>query len=224
MAIKTYSPRAVTYAEIDNTGIDGWTPAGETWAYASATTFTVAGVDVTAKFSKGTRIKLTQSATVKYFVVTGSSFSTNTTVTITGGTDYTFINNTVILNYYSYAANPQGYPTEFSYAPTVTGFSGTPTTEFARFSVNGNLCQFRFGIQGTSNATTFTVTLPITRSGSATANDPYQLTNVRNSGTYQTGVFYCDTTTTVYLYATVANGAFTASGTKEAYATVVYRI
>lgn len=92
-----------------NTGTDGWTNAGETWTYASATTFTVSGVDVTAKYHRGTKIKLTQTST-KYFRVESSSFSTNTTVTVTGVGDYTLANAAIVNPYYSYAATPQGFP------------------------------------------------------------------------------------------------------------------
>lgn len=98
------------------TGIDGWTSDPSTWTYASSTTFTVTG-DKTAKFSKGTRIKLSQT-TVKYFVVTGSSHSTGTTtVTITGGSDYSLANATITDPFYSYQANPQGYPSYFNWTP-----------------------------------------------------------------------------------------------------------
>lgn len=123
---------------------DGWTAGGETWTYASPTTFTIAGVDRTTRFTKGTRIKLTQT-TNKYFVVVASSFSTNTTVTITGGTDYTLANAAITDPYYSYVANPQGYPGVFNYTPTLTGSVSNPTLgaspeQFGEFSVLGNIC------------------------------------------------------------------------------------
>ena len=34
---------------------NGWTPAGETWTYASPTTFTISG-DKTSKYQKGDKI------------------------------------------------------------------------------------------------------------------------------------------------------------------------
>lgn len=154
-------------------GTDGWTLDQATWTYASATTFTVTG-DQTAKFSKGTRIKLTQT-TVKYFVVTASSYSSGTTtVTITGGTDYTFANSAVASPYYSYAANPQGYPGWFTYTPTWTNTSSNPAigngTLTGRFAVLGAVCHAQFTIACGStttygSGTGYTVTAPITSAG-----------------------------------------------------------
>lgn len=93
---------------------DGWIDGSAyTWTYASASTFTIAGVDLTTTFTKGTRLKFTQT-TVKYAVVVSSSFSTDTTVTIAVNTDYVIANAAITANYYSYQANPQGYPTYFN--------------------------------------------------------------------------------------------------------------
>ena len=85
----------------------GWIPAGETWTYASATTFTISGVDLTTKYTKGTKIKLTNDSSVKYYYVVSSSFSTNTTVTVTGETD--LVSGAITLPYYSYTDCPQGF-------------------------------------------------------------------------------------------------------------------
>lgn len=94
---------------------DGWMPAEETWTYASADdptfTFTVAGVDLTSKYSAGMRVKLTQS-TAKYFIITKVAFATDTTVTIYGGTDYDLANATITSPYYSTAKAPVGFPLE----------------------------------------------------------------------------------------------------------------
>jgi hypothetical protein len=107
--------------------LDAWVPAGETWTYASASTFTVSG-DVTAKYSKGTRLKFTQT-TVKYAVVVGSSHAAGTTtVTIAVNNDYTIANAAISANYLSYAANPQGYPKAFGYTPTWASDGGTQPT------------------------------------------------------------------------------------------------
>jgi hypothetical protein len=137
---------------------DGWVDdTATTWTYASASTFTVSG-DVTATFTKGTRIKLTQTG-VKYFVVVGSSFGGgNTTVTITGGTDYTLANAAISANYYSYAVNPQGYPGWFDYTPTLKATSSDPTlgsgsSSAGSFSVVGATTFVRVGfVFGSSGA------------------------------------------------------------------------
>lgn len=59
-----------------------WIDYGYTVAYASDTSFTVTGADATAQFAAGRRVKLVGSTTV-YGAVASSSFSTNTTVSVT---------------------------------------------------------------------------------------------------------------------------------------------
>jgi hypothetical protein len=81
-----------------------------TWTYASSTSFTVAGVDVTAQFPVGTRIALYQSGSIKYFTVIASVFSTNTTITLDGGATYTLANVPIDRPAYSYYPRPSGYP------------------------------------------------------------------------------------------------------------------
>jgi hypothetical protein len=135
---------------------DGWTSDSSTWTYASATTFTVTG-DVTTRFTKGTRIKLTQSASVKYFVVTDSSFSSNTTVTITGGSDYTLANAAISATYYSYQQSPQGYPTWFNYSPSYSAFNTmtftSVSTNIAKFKVDGKTVTLAVAATGTTGGT-----------------------------------------------------------------------
>lgn len=99
----------------------GWTPAYETWTYASADTptytFTVAA-DVTTKYSPGMRVKFTQSSTVKYGIITAvSTYSGgNTTITVlmsmTSGTvdNSGLANSAISANYYSVVKAPQGFP------------------------------------------------------------------------------------------------------------------
>lgn len=120
---------------------DGWmgayTQAGaaETWTYASADaptyTFTISG-DLTGKYSPGMRIKLTQSATVKYFIITAVSFgSPNTTVTVlssmTSGTvdNSGLANSAISANFYSPFKAPLGFPLD----PLRWMVSATDTTD-----------------------------------------------------------------------------------------------
>jgi len=152
---------------------DGWIAANETWTYASATSFTVSG-DVTGKYQKGDKIKLTQSSTVKYFYITNVSYSApNTTITITGGSDYSLDNATITNNYYSKAENPQGFPAYFNYTPTWTANTGTQPnigngTIEGKFKINGNLvyCHIFIGMGSTttygSGGNVYIVSLPVT--------------------------------------------------------------
>lgn len=128
---------------------DGWIESEDTWTYASATTFTISGVDRTAMFPKGTKLKLTQT-TAKYFYVVASAFSTDTTITVTGGSDYSLANAAITSPYYSYASSPQGFPQWFNYIPTWTAEPTNPvlgsSTLVGRFSLNGQICTVRFGL------------------------------------------------------------------------------
>lgn len=81
-----------------------------TWVYASASTFTVAGVDVTAQFPVGTKLALYQSGSIKYFTVVSSAFSTNTTITVDGQGTYTLASAVIDKPAYSYAKTPSGFP------------------------------------------------------------------------------------------------------------------
>ena len=209
----------------DRTNTDGWTTSSDTWTYASASTFTIAGVDRTTTFTKGTRLKFTQT-TAKYAVVVASSFSTNTTVTIAVNTDYTIANAAISANYYSYEASPQGYPTQFNYTPTFTGFSADPATFVAKYAILGNLCTviFRTLADGTSNAIGFTITAPVT---AATVTDMFWQTPclTRDNGTnFANGDIYIGSAGTAFtIEKDFTSANFTGSGGKGAYFTITYQ-
>ena len=89
----------------------GWLfDAVNTWVYASTTTFTIAGVDVTSQFPIGTKLRIYQGGVAKYFIVTNSVFSTNTTVTVASNGVYTLANSPIDRPAYSFAASASGYP------------------------------------------------------------------------------------------------------------------
>lgn len=136
--LKTQGPSAnPTWAEV-NISSDGWISANETWTYASSTSFTISG-DLTGKYQKGDKIRLKQGGGYKYFYIIGVSYSSpNTTITITGGSDYSLTNSTITDNYYSKALKPQDFPNYFNWTPTVTAESGTPTVNSisARFQLS----------------------------------------------------------------------------------------
>jgi len=213
--------------ELGTNPAQGWTLAQDTWAYASATSFTISGVDRTAIFTKGTKLRLTQT-TAKYFYVVSSSFSTNTTVNVTGGSDYTLANAAITLPYYSYASSPQGFPNWFNWAPSFTGFSANPTNSVYRFQMIGNTVALavRQGTAGTSNATSFKVSLPITAQtitdGGWWGSSGFY---VDNGGATTTGgavgIATGDTDITCY---TANLGAWTASGTKRTAFEIFYEI
>ena len=143
---------------------DGWTYASDTWTYASATTFTIAGVDRTAMFPIGTKIKLTQTS-VKYFYVVGSAFSTNTTITVIGGSDYSLASATITSPYYSYSSTPQGFPHWFNYTPILTNVTIGSATILSAFCMNGKTVtlRLRFTMAADSSISgTVTFSFPVT--------------------------------------------------------------
>jgi hypothetical protein len=74
---------------------------------------TFAGVDLTGKISVGMRLRWVQNSTVRYAIVTAISYSTNTTLTLYGGTDYNVETTPTypISNFaYSGAKTPLGFP------------------------------------------------------------------------------------------------------------------
>lgn len=155
--------------------VSGWTVETETLTYASATTFTVSG-DVTARYRKGTKIKLTQTSD-KYFYVTASSYSApNTTVTITAGSSYTLTNATITSPYYSYQENPQGFPQRHNYTPVLSNTGGSPAigngTLLGQFSMERGFCSafIYFSVGSTTNVGTgqIKLSLPLAESSDIT--------------------------------------------------------
>lgn len=209
----------------------GWTASSDTWTYASATTFTIAGVDRTTTFTKGTRLKFTNS-TLKYAVVAGSSFSTDTTVTILTTTDYVIANDAISSPYYSYQVSPQGYPTWFNITPTTSNVGGFSSIAgyIWKWKVEGSGCTMAFHIQGTSNSASFTMTAPVATASQPTTND--FLVAVTDNGTWQAaaGILGVPSATATFVIGktvgSIASGTyagFTSSGTKGVNGSVVFQ-
>jgi len=86
----------------------GWTAAGETWTYASATTITVPS-DATTKYSAGMLIKLTQSTGgTKYYAISAVA---TTVLTLFALDDSTLENEAITTPFYSSGMSPFGAPT-----------------------------------------------------------------------------------------------------------------
>ena len=133
------------------------------------TTFTVTG-DVTDKIAVGDKLEITDTTT-KYFYVVGVSFSSVTTITVTGGTDYTLTGNPSNI-YYSHG-NAVGHPDVFAYTPTLARVSGAGTqlvtSGTTNFSIKGKNLKIWGMIRNDNNDGSarhiITVTTPITISG-----------------------------------------------------------
>jgi len=109
-AVKLATQQSIkAYVDANGSPVDGWAPATGSWTYASADapTFVITVPSGAASiYNVGDRIKLTQT-TIKYFIVTAI---TDTTLTVYGGTDYTLVDATISLNYYSHQKAPLGFP------------------------------------------------------------------------------------------------------------------
>jgi len=107
-AVKTY---------VTNNSGGAWT----TYSAVTPTTGTLddpsfpivfAGVDLTSVLTVGMKVRITQS-TVKYFIITKVAFSTDTTVTLYGGTDYDLVaSGTTAISAFAYSGDrvPVGFP------------------------------------------------------------------------------------------------------------------
>lgn len=136
---------------IENYLLGGWAAAVDAWEYVSATSFRVSG-DQRAMFPVGTKIKLVQAGTTKYFYVTATSYASGyTTVTVTGGSNYSLANQAITSAAYSYAATPQGFPQWFNYQPIWSATTTNPTvgngSVLGAFTIVGRLCTVSFRIQ-----------------------------------------------------------------------------
>lgn len=176
----------------------GWREVTDSWVYASATTITVP-TDATTKYSVGDKIRLTQT-TVKYFYVTAVAA---TTLTISGGTDYTLVNAAITEVSYSKAQSPLGFPKEFNWTPSWTNLTvGDGTLNYAAFSIQQGIIKFKLKFtwgSTTSAAGVFTFSLPSgVTLASLSAGDHIEGVgsfNDANGAKYVTLVEYVSTTT-----------------------------
>lgn len=156
---------------------DGWMIGNDTWTYASATSFTIAGVDRTARFPVGTKLKLSQSG-IKYFYVTSTSFSTDTTVNITGGIDYTLANAAITSPFYAYMGTPQGFPTWFAFTPVFANFTVGNGTVFGTFKITEReVCGYATLALGSTSAVAgaLSLTAPVAANTMYSTGGPWPL-------------------------------------------------
>lgn len=118
---------SATVAALLESLVTGWVPEADTWVYVSATSFKIVGKNVTSRFPVGVKLKCTNGGTTKYFYGIGAVYSGgDTTVTITGGSDYSLASGAITENYYGYGDPLPGFPNSFSYTVTWTGSGSNP--------------------------------------------------------------------------------------------------
>jgi len=196
------------------------------WVYASSTTLTITG-DVTARFPVGTKIKLTQTTPKYFYVVSAVYGAPNTTLTLTGGSDYSLANAAITSPYYSYQATPQGFPQWFNWSAVMTGFSADPGSAIYRFQLIGPTAFLVIdqGTNGTSNSTDFTITLPIT--SIATLNQSGAIGLAVDNSTIKTTACRWNiggSAVVMTLYTDMATGAWTNANGKRARLECFYKI
>lgn len=198
---------------------DGWVDFPVIPTYVSATSIKFSGVDYTGVIQKGDKLTIDQSG-YKYFYITNVSFSTDTTVTVTGGSDYTVANAVIANPQFSKQATPQGFPLYHNWIPGYTGFSVDPTVTSAMFSISGGFAHVVYiqNASGTSNATGFTITgLPVSV-GISDESSANRLWVGRDNGVGGITVYCYASGTTLTVEKTWATAAsWTASGTKGLY-------
>lgn len=139
--------------------VSGWFALGAC-AYVSADSPTfvmnMTG-DATGYLGLGNRIKLAQSATIKYFVVTaiGAYSGGVTPITLYGGTDYTLANAAITLPCFSthkapfgFPVNPQKWDVVVELTSNTTTNTPTATTWYNITSINIPIGAFNVSISG----------------------------------------------------------------------------
>lgn len=160
----------VTTSKLANTITSGWYDADENWTYASTTTITVPS-DATTKYSIGDKIRLKQGGGYKYFYIVGVAA---TTLTVTGGSNYSVADAAITDNDYSKASTPMGFPQWFSYSPSWASYGTQPSVGNGalngRFSIVGRTVNFslflRMGSTTTYGTDAYRFSLPISTSSS----------------------------------------------------------
>lgn len=215
----------ITAAKLDANLLAGWLLLAASGTRVSNTSFTVSG-DVTDQIAVGDKLKITDTTT-KYLYVTAATYEApNTTITVTGGTDYVVDGNPTNI-YYSKAASPVGFPGWFSWTPVWSGFSVNPTT-VARFMLEGSkvtVC-VRSSSTGTSNANTLTLTAPLT--SKTIANMAWVVIPISmDNGVASATADFClitSNSSTIVAYKAGSTTGWTTSGGKSVSFTLTYEI
>ena len=108
------------------------------------------------------------------------------------------------------------------YSPTTTGLTSNGSGA-ARYSLVGRTCHIKLYWGGTSNATTFTITLPFT----ASAYNVVPISRIMDNGTYLTTATTGEiqaSTSILHLYTNCSDGPFTSSGSKTVQAMFFYEL
>ncbi|MDX9739466.1 MAG: hypothetical protein RBT33_03905 [Candidatus Dojkabacteria bacterium] len=234
-ATKVASQQSIK-AYVDARGLDGWIPVSNIYPF-SFTLGSTSGVqsfidwddtmDLCSYLQKGMKITWTQNSVQKYAYIirveadAGLSYTETTLVgdLVLNTTTYPVTNIK-----FSMLESPFGFPTRFSYTPTIGGFSANPNM-ITTFSIIGRTCIVSAAstTNGTSNATTYTMTLPV---AAATITNftwrGYAL--VVNNNVALDGNWSITSGSATLNFFDAPLSGFTNSGNKSANAVIVYEI
>ena len=132
-AVKTYADTKTTLDAVLSTIASGFTSISATLTFSSAdapTYVCTTSTDLTGIIGVGYRIKLTHSASTKFFIVTAIDASS---ITLYGGTDYTLAATAITAPYYSNVKAPLGFPLD----PLKWQVNATDSTERSQVPVAG---------------------------------------------------------------------------------------
>lgn len=217
-AAKLYDVRSLRSGIIPS----GWIHDQNSWLVASATSFTISGVDATGYLTPGTKVSYNDGSGIEYGVVASSSFSTDTTVNLIPNTDYSIagsVGTALVRPRYSYAENPQSFPHWFNWdalPDTTHGWSANPGTAVYRWKTNGRSikCVIRQGTNGTSNNASHTLVAPVT--AKTITNAVWQTPAVTtDNNVVQTGFLSIISNQTVISCQGINTGTNTASGNSK---------
>lgn len=225
------STAAAAAVNLSLTPKSGWNVETDTCTRFSNTTFSIPG-DQTARFWVGQKIRYTDT-TVKYGVVSLVSYNVlvagATTISLIANSDYLVVGNPSAFAW-SVVEQPDGWGSGwFNYTATITGFSADPTTNVHSWQAIGRTINFLIshGVAGTSNATSYTVTLPVacaTQTGLAYGGSNISAADSGSTLTVASRWQILSAGTVLTFYKDTANGTWTATGGKRAAANGFYRI
>lgn len=201
----------------------GWIPVPDDWLATGNHTLLMSG-NLNTILRKGMKVRyINTTGSYSYGVVGSSTGGATTTLNLIPNTDY-IASGTLVNKYVSYIENPEGFPTSFNFNPNPQGFSAVPTSTTYKWTVQDGLIWVHYEElgNGTSNATTFTASLPV----QPATNGAFPLGTTVDNGAVQTTPGRCTVSsanTTLTFFKDSASGGWTAGSTgKRAIVDIFY--
>jgi hypothetical protein len=136
----------------------------EDWTRTGNHSFAILGLgDLSTKYRKGAKVKYNDPALEFGAIGSVSVTGSNTFVNLIPNTNYLMASAFISGRYISYIENPEEYPGWFDFDANPQGFSAVPSSPSYQWFVVGETLFINYSEpnNGTSNATTFTASLPI---------------------------------------------------------------